>query len=523
MNYSVLTPFIIPPDLRSSKARNIGDGLIFRAVKRALAPAKAEFIHTTRSAPGAEAIERINATSALVLAGANQLNDRFSVFPGFTSESLRAIRVPIVPMGIGLHGQAGFNDGMSENTRTILRGLHAKLRYSSWRCPATVRYLVESLPELATQLLMTGCPVIFDTPLLDGRPFTHGDGLVIVTVTERDQFWDREMRTLEFVAKRYPASERVLTLHQWFGASSRQPLSREVGSATVDGTPEALRAHAHRLGFRVVYPESVEECLALYERADAHFGSRLHAHLYFLSRAKRSFLSYVDERCRGVAEAFDFPVCKADDWGSHLGFDFERVRVRAREHHSTMRRFIGAAFPGLSHNCAEQLAGPWQERTTIATEFFGQISATRPGHAWRVAEFGCGNQRLRLTLQSGTPALEYVGYDIQPQTPDTVSIDLNRELPDVRFDVVLALGLPEYLDDPARFLVWVGSHSRAAILSYTVADRGHYTPEQVCARGWKHHWDSRTLERLASAAGLRVEASREIDDGRTRIWRFTRA
>ena len=39
---------------------------------------------------------------------------------------------------------------------------------------------------------MTGCPVLYDEPLLNGSRFADQAGTVAVTVTERGDFWNRE-------------------------------------------------------------------------------------------------------------------------------------------------------------------------------------------------------------------------------------------------------------------------------------------------------------------------------------------
>jgi hypothetical protein len=48
----------------------------------------------------------------------------------------------------------------------------------------------------------------------------------------------------------------------------------------------------------------------------------------------------VDGRAGGIAESLDFPLCQPDTLSAHRGFDFERVRARARALFPTMRRFV---------------------------------------------------------------------------------------------------------------------------------------------------------------------------------------
>ena len=69
-------------------------------------------------------------------------------------------------------------------------------------------------------------------------------------------------------------------------------------------------------------------------------GTRLHAHLLFLSRNKRSYLVPVDERSTGIAQALGFPLPLPDTLERNWDFDFEVVRRHAREHYKTMRQFV---------------------------------------------------------------------------------------------------------------------------------------------------------------------------------------
>lgn len=342
-DYSMLTPYLVPPAVRAWKAVNIGDGFIARSISDLLAPHVCRHSFSTREPLSDEDIGQINSTRLLVLAGANQLTDHFSVVPGMDVRGLARITVPIVPMGIGLHGMAEYNREMSAETRAILRTIHKRIRYSSWRCPHTVEYLRRHCPELAEQALMTCCPVAYRQPLLGGQPFTGDVRRVVVTVTERGEFWQRETRTLDFVSRRFLGAEKVLSLHQVFPGGKpergwRAGLRRWLGRRGY--VPGDLHQYAQRLGFTIFRPQFVEECWAYYNTCDLHLGSRLHAHLYFLSQARRSFLTYVDDRCVGIAEALAFPLCQPAAWQQSLDYDFERCRTQARRCHQTMHRFI---------------------------------------------------------------------------------------------------------------------------------------------------------------------------------------
>ena len=94
---AALTPYPIPPVLRGKKVENLGDGFILRAIERCLGRFADERVLSPRVAPDQQALARLEAARVVVLAGANQLHDRYTVWPGLTAATLRLVgrcRVP---------------------------------------------------------------------------------------------------------------------------------------------------------------------------------------------------------------------------------------------------------------------------------------------------------------------------------------------------------------------------------------------------------------------------------------------
>lgn len=340
---AVLTPYPIPAVLRGKKVENVGDGFILRAIERSFGPFARDRTFSSRVPLANSELAVLEQAGLVILAGANQLHDRFTPWPGLTAERLRASRLRLVPFGIGVHGAPGFNDGMSAATREILLAMHERIALSSWRCSDTIAYLRRELPQLAEQLVMTGCPVVHGRPLLDGAPFGAGEARVAVTVTERDDFEAREQAVIEFAARRFRRARRYLVLHQNWSPPTRRELLRHrwlpQPPASLDPY-QRLRQFAVQRGFRVVAPRDADAALAFYDHVDVHVGSRLHAHLLCLSRCKRSWLVPVDGRATGIARDLGFPLCQPQDLDAAMGCDFEAVRANARAHHAEMLRFL---------------------------------------------------------------------------------------------------------------------------------------------------------------------------------------
>lgn len=337
MSYSVITPYIIPPELQQKKAVNIGDGFILNSLTKLLLPSECKYLFTSRKSLSDDDIRKINSTKAVILAGANQLNDKYTIVPGMNTSTLDKINIPIIPFGIGIHGIEKYNQRMSETTKNILKLIHERIKFSSWRCPLTIEYLHNNLPELASQFLLTGCPVIYDDKLLNSsKLFSTQSQQIVVTVTERLEFWDREVKTIDFVFNNYPKSGKILSLHQDF-----LELENKVNlSKKYDKTPLSLREYAQHKGFKIFKPASVDECFNFYDKCDLHMGSRLHAHLYFISQAKKSFLTYVDERCTGFSKLLKFPICDFNHLEKYLDYDFDIYRSNSIKNFEVMQKFV---------------------------------------------------------------------------------------------------------------------------------------------------------------------------------------
>lgn len=343
--FSVLSPYPIPRALTGRKICNLGDGFILRAIERHLGRAvPPQNVFSPRVAPDVSTKQIMCDSQAVILAGANQLNDKFTVWPGLTADELDVSAYRFIPFGIGIHGEAGFNVRMSPATARILEIVHERIPYSSWRCPLTVEYLQRNLPHLREKFLMTGCPVAYDTGLLRGERFSAAEDSVAVTATERGDFWERETAILRAAARRFPRARKYFVVHQNFSPPRKLEGMRhwllQRSASRIDEKVEALRAYARGLGFKVIVPRGADECMAFYLGVDVHVGTRLHAHLLFLSRNKRSYLVPVDDRSTGIADFMGFPLSAPTELDRVWDFDFEIIRRNAQKTYPTMQQFL---------------------------------------------------------------------------------------------------------------------------------------------------------------------------------------
>jgi hypothetical protein len=341
--FAILSPYLIPREMQRKRV-NLGDGFILEAIERTLGPFAANAIFTSRRAPTGAEVDHFNRSRAIILGGANQLSDRFRPWPDLTAKAIKSGNLTFIPMGVGMNGEPPQNRGFHPETLEVLRAIHDRIEYSSWRCPRTVQLLEDALPELSGRFLMTGCPVLYDYPILNERPVHDREDSIAVTITERGEFFDREAATLRQVARLFPNSTKYLVLHQDFRKlrGGIGPWVRAMLPPSVFGNVGKLHSLACSLGFVIVAPKSAKDAIAFYSDVDIHAGSRLHAHLLFLSRAKKSFLTYVDDRCMGFSDFLGFPVADPADLESLLDFDFTIVHKNAVVAHATMQKFVSS-------------------------------------------------------------------------------------------------------------------------------------------------------------------------------------
>ncbi|MFN2629614.1 MAG: hypothetical protein ABR569_13410 [Gaiellaceae bacterium] len=173
-------------------------------------------------------------------------------------------------------------------------------------------------------------------------------------------------------------------------------------------------------------------------------------------------------------------------------------------------------------NCHRQDDRDWQERAeTAATLWSGyrEEMAGAVGGELQIADFGCGNERLRgvLTEKLSEP-FRYQGYDLHPQLPSTIRLNVRDALPE-HHDLVFCLGLLEYLPDLEQFLPRLARVARFAIVSYVVADSPQALPEEERRkRGWASHYTRSEIADLCERSGLRVQRFAEIDRGASGLW-----
>lgn len=318
--YSILTPYKLPPG--STKKVNAGDGFIMDSCEKLIGH-KAAHYFSSRSPFTSENIDAINATRALLVAGANSLRDDFAPAPEFTRATLERITVPVILTGLGHYGVAEATQGMTASSAALLEAILERFPFMSVRCDRSRDYAARALPAHADRILMTSCPVAYPLDGID-KQFAAKESYdtLIVTITDRVHL-EQQMPLVQHLPAFFPARRKVLALHQDYG---NRP----------------LHDAAARLGYEVFTGERYEDFIALYKNADLHAGNRVHGHLKALSLGIRSFLFPFDLRQAYFAESLDFPLIQSLPAPEFTHYDFNRFVARRNRAAQAMQTHIGA-------------------------------------------------------------------------------------------------------------------------------------------------------------------------------------
>lgn len=168
----------------------------------------------------------------------------------------------------------------------------------------------------------------------------------------------------------------------------------------------------------------------------------------------------------------------------------------------------------LPFNCGDQDNPTWRERAALCAEFVAGLEF-RSGRGVSVADIGCGDQKLREALRRKGLACRYKGYDILPQTEDVVRMDVESEaLPDT-YDVVVMLGVVEYLKNVEQVFASLALQAPWLLLSHVIRQGDYYSEARRAELGWRNHLTKEMITHMLEHHGLAVVRNEMTSDNRT--------
>jgi len=281
----------------------VGDHLIATRAKRLLKEhiPDVELVDLPRWVPLDEHLREVNSSDGVILCGGPAYQPH--LYPGIYPlvKDLDAIHVPIIPFGLGWKGFPGDDDTVREykfsaSSLKLLERIHNDCKFTSVRDYITERILKR---YGFTNVIMTGDPAWYDLDFLE-KPFTLPESIstVAISMPANPMFYSQAIELAESVRETLPKGTKIFcSFHHGWEASEYVPPAFAKGQ-------EFMKRKLIAKGFEVVsLARNIELLERLYTKADIHIGYRLHAHLFFLSRRKPSFLLEEDGRGRGASEA----------------------------------------------------------------------------------------------------------------------------------------------------------------------------------------------------------------------------
>ena len=196
---------------------NVGDHLIDLAIRRFFDPAMEFQSFTTRRTLHASEIEQLNACQCALVCGTNLYQKDWPC--ALTTEVLEAIKIPVVPFGVGSSAATLEERSLSQQSATMIRALHDHCEVGSVRDPHTAGIVSSAGVK---NFKLTGCPVLFwahagELPAVRPMPRSR------IVVTARNWLMHRwpdavdhpvQREFLRRVFDSFPADQMVYAIHE---------------------------------------------------------------------------------------------------------------------------------------------------------------------------------------------------------------------------------------------------------------------------------------------------------------------
>lgn len=173
----------------------------------------------------------------------------------------------------------------------------------------------------------------------------------------------------------------------------------------------------------------------------------------------------------------------------------------------------GKALSRKPFNCADQATLTWLQRADMCADLLASIA---PGlGTLSLADVGCGDQKLRDSLSAHGLPFVYSGYDLLPQTPDIRRFDVRHDVLPRGHDVVVMLGVIEYLSGLSNAIGRLARRAPHLVLSHVIRNGDTYSKDKLAELGWINHLTTEELENVLARCGYSITARRLTPDGRT--------
>ena len=281
--------------LLTGAKKNIGDFLITDRSKKLLRKERPDrMIHELSAWKrfDDDQLKLINQSQGIIIAGGPGYQRKMypRVYP--LVSDLKRIMVPIIPMALGWKGRIGDELDIetfrfSKSSQQLLTKIHHTCAYSSCRDLTSQRILEH---HGYRNVLMTGCSSWYDSVHLQ-QEFVPPDDIktIAVSVPQEPDFQQQFFLLLDQITKIFPKSRLKCFFHRGLSTDDFTSPRDAQNVQTIIKHLDHRKISHHDLSYQL-------ESLDLYDDCTMHIGYRLHAHLFFLSQRKPSFLINEDGR-----------------------------------------------------------------------------------------------------------------------------------------------------------------------------------------------------------------------------------
>ena len=165
-------------------------------------------------------------------------------------------------------------------------------------------------------------------------------------------------------------------------------------------------------------------------------------------------------------------------------------------------------------NCHDQSTAIWHERAALCVDLIASLDFRRVQER-SIADVGCGDRKLEEALHRKGFTCRYQGYDILPQSREVLRFDVQSEILPPIHDVVVLLGVVEYLTKPEQVFVSLAQQAPWLLVSHVVRQDVYYTDARRAELGWRNHFTSEEITRMLERNGFTVVRDEMTSDKRT--------
>lgn len=178
--------------------------------------------------------------------------------------------------------------------------------------------------------------------------------------------------------------------------------------------------------------------------------------------------------------------------------EYASIPREERIQHTERLKALGLSDIGR-WSSPENFKANWSSRSGIVAKLIHAKS--------RVLDLGCGHMALEADLP---PGCDYIPADIVARDERTLLCDLNRKvLPEVTADVVVMLGVIEYIHDPVGLLSLISTRWSRLLMTYNPSDLDAGRDRRV--HGWFCNLTSAEMVGSASSVGFQLVGIAPVD------------